>query len=145
VPCGSPLHDWGVNERYGVFPVMAVATDPDRLRAKGRRRAWDPSKPAYLGVVPRHGDVVEARGFSGPTAIPFERAELLVFDTARFGSGPVTRVLAPVFLRPTFHGNWVPFPVGLPGAHGNGRRRGCGRPAQSRRPGGRAARRSGHE
>lgn len=63
-------------------------------------------EPAF---VPRGPDAAEGDGYllSVVDRVPFDHAELVVLDTARFAEGPVATITIPLFLRPAFHGIWV--------------------------------------
>ncbi len=61
------VHDFGVTADYVVFPVVPIVGSLERC-AKGMPHfGWDASKPVYLGVLPRKGDVGDIRWFTGPT------------------------------------------------------------------------------
>jgi hypothetical protein len=79
-----------------------------------------PNKPAFKGlnrpsrvecdVAELEVDGEEGDGYLLAVASYFPEAlgRLLVFDTRSLTSGPVTVVKASLFLRPTFHGMWLP-------------------------------------
>lgn len=68
VPYYCMLHDFGVTRDYVVFPVIPVAgTGIAALKEGKPHYAWDPSKPVYLGVLPRGGSARDLRWFKAPT------------------------------------------------------------------------------
>ncbi|WP_157112101.1 carotenoid oxygenase family protein [Nocardia beijingensis] len=80
--------------------------------ATGEAEVWYAGEDASVqepAFVPRSPDAPEGDGYllSVVDRVPFDHAELVILDTARFSAGPVATVTIPLFLRPTFHGIWV--------------------------------------
>ena len=54
-PYCSMVHDFVVTENYIAFPVLPLTGSLDRAMSGQPSFAWEPDKPAYLGVMPRTG------------------------------------------------------------------------------------------
>lgn len=52
-PYSSMVHDFCVTENHIVFPIIPLISDLERLKEGLPHFAWNPSKPMYLGVLPR--------------------------------------------------------------------------------------------
>jgi carotenoid cleavage dioxygenase-like enzyme len=64
-PYSSMVHDFAVTEHHIVFPVVPLVSDLQRLKDGFPHFAWDPSKPIYLGVLPRRDPSAPVRWFVG--------------------------------------------------------------------------------
>jgi carotenoid cleavage dioxygenase-like enzyme len=64
-PYASMVHDFAVTENYVVFPIVPLVSDLQRLKDGFPHFAWDPSKPVYLGVLPRRNPDAPVRWFVG--------------------------------------------------------------------------------
>ena len=56
-PYCSFVHDFLMTRDHVVFPILPLAGDLSRARRGGPAYAWDPSKPALLGVVGRRAPI----------------------------------------------------------------------------------------
>jgi carotenoid cleavage dioxygenase len=56
-PYCSFVHDFLMTRDHVVFPVLPLVGDRDRARRGGPAYAWDPSKPALLGIVGRRAPI----------------------------------------------------------------------------------------
>ena len=56
-PYCSLVHDFLVTRDHVVFPILPLAGDMARAKRGGSIWAWDPSKPAMLGVVGRRAPI----------------------------------------------------------------------------------------
>lgn len=67
IPYHCMLHDFGVARDYVVFPIIPVCGVGIAALKEGKTHyAWDPSKPIYLGVLPRGGQASDLRWFKAP-------------------------------------------------------------------------------
>lgn len=64
-PYSSMVHDFAVTENHIVFPIVPLVSDLQRLKDGFPHFAWDPSKPVYLGVLPRRDPDAPVRWFVG--------------------------------------------------------------------------------
>lgn len=64
-PYSSMVHDFAVTENHVVFPIVPLISDLQRLKDGYPHFAWDPSKPVYLGVLPRRDPDAPVRWFVG--------------------------------------------------------------------------------
>lgn len=64
-PYSSMVHDFAVTENHVVFPIIPLVSDLQRLKDGLPHFAWDPSKPVYLGVLPRRDPHAPVRWFTG--------------------------------------------------------------------------------
>ncbi len=71
VPYCALMHDFVVTKEHAIFPVMPTISDLERMKQGGAHWAWDPSKPSWLGVMPRKGNVSELRWFEGPPCFSY--------------------------------------------------------------------------
>ena len=54
-PYCAMVHDFVVTENYIVFPIMPLTGDLERAMLGQAPFAWEPDKPAWVGVMPRNG------------------------------------------------------------------------------------------
>jgi len=66
VPYTSMAHDMALTQKHMIFPAGGFVTSVDLLKSKKNHWAWDPSKPSYIGILPRDGDAKDMRWFYGP-------------------------------------------------------------------------------
>jgi carotenoid cleavage dioxygenase-like enzyme len=98
VPYYCMLHDFGVTERYAVFPIIPqCGVGEEGLKAGKPHYAWDSTKEIYLGVLPRGGSASDLRWFKAPNQ--FCSHVMNAFDDG-------TRVYLDV---PRAEGNMFPF------------------------------------
>ena len=62
-PYCSFVHDFLMTRDHVVFPILPLAGDMNRARRGGTAYAWDPSKPALLGVVGRRAPISSLKWF----------------------------------------------------------------------------------
>jgi carotenoid cleavage dioxygenase-like enzyme len=70
-PYCAMMHDFVVTKEHALFPVMPTTTSLELLQAGAPHWAWDPAKPSYVGIMPRHGSVTELRWFEGPPCFSY--------------------------------------------------------------------------
>src|SRR5690606_9193331 len=71
VPYCAMMHDFVVSKEHAIFPVFPTTSDIDRLKAGIPHWAWDPTKPTYVGIMPRNGNVSSMRWFEGPPCFSY--------------------------------------------------------------------------
>jgi carotenoid cleavage dioxygenase-like enzyme len=65
-PYCSMMHDFAVTKEHVIFPVFPTTADRARLEGGGVHWIWEPSRPTFVGVMPREGSVKDMRWFRGP-------------------------------------------------------------------------------
>jgi carotenoid cleavage dioxygenase-like enzyme len=65
-PYCSMMHDFAVTKEHVIFPVFPTTADRARIEAGGAHWIWDPSRPTFVGIMPRAGTVKDLRWFRGP-------------------------------------------------------------------------------
>jgi carotenoid cleavage dioxygenase-like enzyme len=70
-PYASMMHDFAVTQEHVIFPVFPTTSDLGRLKAGGPHWVWDGSKPTFVGIMPRDGDVKDMRWFEGPPCFSY--------------------------------------------------------------------------
>jgi carotenoid cleavage dioxygenase-like enzyme len=68
-PYLSTIHDFGLTEKYVVFPLFPTLTNLERLKAGGDKWQHEPELDSWMGVMPRYGNVSEMRWFKGPKGV----------------------------------------------------------------------------
>lgn len=68
-PYLSTIHDFVITQNYAIFPIFPTLADLDRLKAGGAHWAHDQTKPSYIGIMPRYGDVSQMRWIEGPVGV----------------------------------------------------------------------------
>lgn len=68
-PYCSTIHVFVITEKYAIFPIFPTLADLDRLKAGGAHWAHDQTKPSYVGIMPRYGDVSEMKWIKGPVGV----------------------------------------------------------------------------
>jgi carotenoid cleavage dioxygenase-like enzyme len=107
-PYLSMMHDIAVTENYILFPFGGYVTSLERLKAGKVHWGWDPSAPAYVGVLPRNGEGADIRWFKGPlkaTVHSFnahEEGQKIVMDSGIYEANPFP------FFEPTDGTPWDP-------------------------------------
>jgi len=66
VPYVSMIHDMALTQKHMIFPGGGMVTSLERLEQRKIHWAWDPTKPSYVGILPRDGDAKDMRWFFGP-------------------------------------------------------------------------------
>jgi carotenoid cleavage dioxygenase-like enzyme len=66
VPYCSMMHDFAVTQEHVIFPVFPTTADRARIEAGGAHWIWEPSRPTFVGIMPRAGTVKDLRWFRGP-------------------------------------------------------------------------------
>ncbi|HUN72941.1 MAG TPA: carotenoid oxygenase family protein [Steroidobacteraceae bacterium] len=66
VPYCSMMHDFAVTQEHVIFPVFPTTADRARIEAGGAHWIWEPSRPSFVGIMPRAGSVRDMRWFRGP-------------------------------------------------------------------------------
>lgn len=86
-PYGCMIHDFGVTQRYALFPITPLCSDLDRLKAGGPHFEWDSSRPSYLGILPREGKGDAIKWVPGPnchathTMNAYDDGSTIIYDT----------------------------------------------------------------
>jgi carotenoid cleavage dioxygenase-like enzyme len=70
-PYPSMVHDFMVTERHLLFPILPLTGSMERARSGRPPYAWEPDKGAFIGIMPRSGDVNEIRWFQGEACYVF--------------------------------------------------------------------------
>ena len=65
-PYTSMMHDMALTQKHVILPAGGFVTSMEMLKDKKNHWAWDPSKPSYIGILPRDGDAKDMRWFFGP-------------------------------------------------------------------------------
>lgn len=78
-PVVSMMHDWMITEKHVILPTTGMVTSAERLQQGLNHWAYDPSVPAYVGILPRDGEASDVRWFRGPP----DRAMLIHATNAR--------------------------------------------------------------
>jgi len=68
-PYLSTIHDFVITGKYAIFPIFPTLTDLERLKQGGAHWAHHQDKPAYVGIMPRYGDVSEMKWIEGPVGV----------------------------------------------------------------------------
>lgn len=68
-PYCSMMHDFAITEHYALFPVYPTTASLERLQAGGEHWIHELEREAWVGVMPRHGDVSGMRWFKGPKGV----------------------------------------------------------------------------
>ena len=68
-PYLSTIHDFVITEKYAIFPIFPTLADLERMKAGGAHWAHDQTKPSYIGIMPRYGDVSEMKWIEGPVGV----------------------------------------------------------------------------
>lgn len=63
-PYSSMVHDFMVTKNHVLFPILPLTGDLQRAMTGGPAFAWEPDKPAMIGVMARNADVSTMRWFS---------------------------------------------------------------------------------
>ncbi|WP_374348388.1 carotenoid oxygenase family protein [Phenylobacterium sp.] len=94
-PYGAMMHDFMVTENYVLFPVMPLTGSLERAMKGLPAYAWEPEKPAYVGVMRRDADVSTIRWFHTGACYVFhpmnayEQDGKLIADVFRYDSAPL--------------------------------------------------------
>ncbi|HSG56837.1 MAG TPA: carotenoid oxygenase family protein [Paracoccaceae bacterium] len=78
-PVVSMMHDWMITQEHVILPTTGMVTSAERLLQGLNHWAYDPTVPAYVGILPRNGDAGDVRWFRGPP----DRAMLVHATNAR--------------------------------------------------------------
>jgi carotenoid cleavage dioxygenase len=70
-PYCSFVHDFLMTRDHAVFPILPLVGDMARARRGGPAYAWDPSKPAMLGVVGRRAPIGSLKWHPMPACFVF--------------------------------------------------------------------------
>lgn len=65
-PAVTMMHDWAITHKHVILPTTGMVTDRARLEAGEDHFYYDPSQPAYVGIMPRDGEAKDIRWFRGP-------------------------------------------------------------------------------
>jgi carotenoid cleavage dioxygenase len=68
-PYLSTIHDFGITERFAVFPLFPTLTSLERLKAGGDHWVHEQDGDSWLGIMPRYGSAGEMRWFKGPKGV----------------------------------------------------------------------------
>jgi len=62
-PYCALMHDFAISERYAIFPIFPTKSDYARLARGGAHWVHEPEGEAWVGIMPRYGDVGQMRWF----------------------------------------------------------------------------------
>jgi carotenoid cleavage dioxygenase-like enzyme len=68
-PYPALVHDFAITREHVIFVVCPVTLSVDRLRAHGPPLAWEPDRPAFVGILPRAEAGDGIRWFTAPTTM----------------------------------------------------------------------------
>jgi carotenoid cleavage dioxygenase len=94
-PYASMVHDFMVTERHVLFPVLPLTASLQRAMSGLPAFAWEPEKPALVGVMRRDADVATIRWFSTDACYVFhplnawEADGRLYADVMRYDAAPL--------------------------------------------------------
>ena len=97
VPYVSMIHDMAVTQKHIVIPFCGYVTSEERLKAGKVHWGWDPTKPSYIGIIPRDGEAKDMRWFKGP-----QRCMMHTFNAHTVGNKVILEA-------PFWDGNFFPF------------------------------------
>jgi len=66
-PYASMMHDMCITQSHVILPGGGLVTSPERLQAGQIHWGWDPTLPAFYGIIPRGGEAKDVRWFKGPS------------------------------------------------------------------------------
>jgi carotenoid cleavage dioxygenase len=78
-PVVSMMHDFMITADHVILPTTGMVTSEARLLAGENHWAYDPTVPAWVGILPRNGTAQDVRWFAGPP----DRAMLIHATNAR--------------------------------------------------------------
>jgi carotenoid cleavage dioxygenase len=70
-PYPSMIHDFMATPRHLLIPVLPLTGSLARVEQGRPGYAWEPDKPAMIGVLPRRGSAEDVRWFEGPACYMF--------------------------------------------------------------------------
>ncbi len=94
-PYSAMVHDFVVTENYVLFPVMPITGDMERAMVGQPPFAWEPDRPAMVGVMPRGGSVDQMRWIEGDACYVFhfmngrDHNGLITLEACQFDSPPL--------------------------------------------------------
>ncbi len=94
-PYSSMVHDFMVTKNHVLFPVLPLTGSLERATAGKPAFAWEPSKPAYVGVMKRDADVSTVRWFECDPCYVFhpmnayETGDAFVGDVMQYDAAPL--------------------------------------------------------
>ncbi len=108
VPYCSQMHDFAATKEHVIFPVFPTTADLARIKAGGVHWVWEPSKPTFIGIMPREGSVADMRWFRGPACMAYHLMNAhtegsrvhLDFGYARVNPFPFIREASGIEARP---------------------------------------------
>lgn len=68
-PYPALIHDFAITREHVVLVICPLTLSVERLQAGGAALAWEPERPAFVGVLPRAQPRGEARWFRAPAAM----------------------------------------------------------------------------
>ncbi len=94
-PYASMIHDFIATDRHVLFPVLPLVGDLQRVMGGGPAFAWEPERPAYVGVMARDMGVETIRWFSTEANYVFhvmnawEEGSTIVADVMQYERAPL--------------------------------------------------------
>lgn len=94
-PYCSMIHDFLVTRNHVLFPILPLAGDLQRVMQGGPAFAWEPDKPAVVGVMRRDADVSTMRWFNTEACYVFhpmnawEEDGKIYADVMRYDRAPL--------------------------------------------------------
>jgi carotenoid cleavage dioxygenase-like enzyme len=69
MPYCAMVHDFAITETHAIFPIFPTVADLQTLRDGGPHWKHVQDLEAWVGIMPRYGDVKEIRWFRGPPGV----------------------------------------------------------------------------
>ena len=94
-PYSSMVHDFMATKNHVLFPVLPLTGSLERAMGGKPAYAWEPSKPAYVGVMKRDTDVSTIRWFECDPCYVFhpmnayETDDTIVGDVMQYDAAPL--------------------------------------------------------
>lgn len=94
-PYCSMVHDFGMTERYVLFPVLPLTGSLERAERGLPAYAWEPERGSRVGVLARSGNVRDIRWFTGEPCYVFhvmnawEEGTRIVAEVMAFDEPPL--------------------------------------------------------
>jgi carotenoid cleavage dioxygenase len=102
VPYCSLMHDFGLSEKWAVFPVFPTKSDLARVKSGGLHWLHDQNEDSWVGIMPRYGKVEEMRWFKGPKGVfafhyinAFDEGDLVHLDVSLADTQPFPFIREP--------------------------------------------------
>lgn len=94
-PYAAMVHDFVVTQSHILFPIMPLTGDLERAMAGAPPFAWEPDRPAHVGVMPRDGTPDDLRWYDMDPCFVFhfmnghERDGIITLEACQFDHPPL--------------------------------------------------------